>query len=322
MKGIFQIKVKNNRNSYSFELHRNITILRGESGRGKTTLFEMIYEYNRFGKNSGVAISSDRELLALSGDDWESVIKKHPGTVIVIDEDSQFIRSKDFARVLRGSDNYYLLITRNYLAELPFSVDEIYELWGAKNKKFKRIYQESNRMFDRPTAGKLPFAPDVIITEDIRSGYQFFKNESERMGIRCVSANGKSNIFKVMNQYTQENVVVIADGAAFGAEMADIVEQQELRPRKVAIFLPESFEWLVLKSGVVKGVDIEKIENPERYADSMEFMSWEQYFTALLVEATKDNQYMQYKKAKLSDYYMQDKNADRIKKIAKGIKWE
>lgn len=321
MKGRFQVKVKNNRNSYSFELHRNITILRGESGRGKTTLFEMIYEYNRFGKNSGVAISSDRELLALSGDDWESVIKKHPGTVIVIDEDSYFIRSKDFARVLRGSDNYYLLITRNYLSELPISVDEIYELWGAKNKKFKRIYQENDRMFDHLTAGSLPFAPDVIITEDIRSGYQFFKNESERMGIRCVSANGKSNIFNMMNQYPQENVVVIADGAAFGSEMADIVEQQELRPRKVAIFLPESFEWLILKSGVVKGVNIQKIENPERYVDSKDFMSWEQYFTALLAEATKDNRYMRYKKAKLSDYYLQDKIADKIKKGAPGIDW-
>ena len=73
MKGAYQIRVKNNRNSYMFELRRNITILRGESGRGKTTLFDMIYEFNRFGKNSGVAVSCDRELIALSGDDWENV---------------------------------------------------------------------------------------------------------------------------------------------------------------------------------------------------------------------------------------------------------
>ena len=45
-----------------------------------------------------------------------------------------------------------------------------------------------------------------------------------------------------MNQYPEENVVVIADGAAFGSEIADIVEQQELRPRKLAIFFPKSFE--------------------------------------------------------------------------------
>ena len=146
MKGAYPIRVKNNRNSYTFELRRNITILRGESGRGKTTLFEMIYEYNRFGRNSGVAVSCDKELIALSGDDWEGAIEKHPGTIIVIDEDSQFIRSKDFARVLRGSDNYFLLITRNYLAELPISVDEIYELNGAKNKKFKKVYPDVDRI--------------------------------------------------------------------------------------------------------------------------------------------------------------------------------
>ena len=322
MKGAYQIRVKNNRNSYSFELRRNITILRGESGRGKTTLFDMIYEYNRFGKNSGVAVSCDRELIALAGDDWETIIDKHPGTIIVIDEDSQFIRSKDFARVLRESDNYFLLITRNYLAELPISVDEIYELNGAKNKKFKKVYQDIDRMFDRPSARNLPFVPDIIITEDIKSGYQFFKAEAERMGIQCVSADGKSKIFEVMNQHSKENVVVIADGAAFGSEIADVVEQQNLRPRKLAIFLPESFECLILQSGIVKNVETEKLEHPEDYADSSLYMSWEQYFTELLVEATKDVKYMKYKKAKLPDFYMQEKNALEIKKVAKGIKWE
>ena len=322
MKGAYQIRVKNNRNSYSFELRRNITILRGESGRGKTTLFDMIYEYNRFGKNSGVAVSCDRELIALAGDDWETIIDKHPGTIIVIDEDSQFIRSKDFARVLRESDNFFLLITRNYLAELPISVDEIYELNGAKNKKFKKVYQDIDRMFDRPSARNLPFVPDIIITEDIKSGYQFFKAEAERMGIQCVSADGKSKIFEVMNQHSKENVVVIADGAAFGSEIADVVEQQNLRPKKLAIFLPESFECLILQSGIVKNVETEKLEHPEDYADSSLYMSWEQYFTELLVEATKDVKYMKYKKAKLPDFYMQEKNALEIKKVAKGIKWE
>lgn len=322
MKGAYRIRVKNNRNSYSFELRRNITVLRGESGRGKTTLFDMIYEYNRFGKNSGVTISGDRALIALVGEDWESSIEKHPGTIIVIDEDSQFIRSRDFARVIRRSDNYYLLITRNYLAELPISVDEIYELDGVKNKKFKKVYQDIDRVFDRPSAGILPFVPEIIITEDKKSGHQFFKAEADRMGIQCISANGKSRIFDAMNRHPEENVVVVADGAAFGSEIADVVEQQKLRSAKLAIFLPESFEWLVLKSGIIKKIDTEMINHPEEYADSSLYMSWEQYFAALLTEATKDIRYMKYKKAKLPDFYMQEKNASEIKRVAKGIKWE
>jgi len=102
----------------------------------------MIHEHNRFGKESGVSISCDRELVTIAGDKWEDDILGNPGKIIVIDEDSHFIRSRDFARVVRGSDNYYLLITRNYLSELPISVDEIYELTGAKNKRFNRIYSD------------------------------------------------------------------------------------------------------------------------------------------------------------------------------------
>ena len=322
MKGAYQVKIKNSRNSYTFELRRNITILRGESGRGKTTLFEMIYEYNRFGKDSGVSVSCDKSIIALSGNDWEDVIEKNPGTIIVIDEDSQFIRSKEFAKTLRGSDNYFLLITRNYLAELPISVDEIYELNGAKHKKFKKVYQDIDRMFNNPSVRYLPFAPDIIITEDIKSGYQFFKTITDKLGIKCISADGKSNIYKVMNRYPDKNVVVIADGAAFGAEIADIVEQQTLRPRKLAIFLPESFEWLILKSGIVNKIDINQIDHPEQYADSMLYMSWEQYFTDLLIETTRESDYMKYNKSNLSEFYIQDKNVADITKIAKGIKWQ
>ena len=322
MKGAYKVNIKNNRNSYTFELRRNITILRGESGRGKTTLFEMISDYNRFGKNSGVSVSCDKDIIALAGNDWEEVIDKNPGTIIVIDEDSQFIRSEEFAKVVRGSDNYFLLITRNYLAQLPISVDEIYELSGAKNKKLKKLYREIDRMFNNPSSRYLPFVPEIIITEDIRSGYQFFKAITDKIGIKCISADGKSNIYKVINRYPDKNVVVIADGAAFGAEIADIVEQQTLRPRKLAIFLPESFEWLIIKSGVIKKIDTNKIDHPEQYADSTLYMSWEQYFTDLLIETTKESDYMQYTKSHLSDYYIQEKNIAEITKIAKGIKFQ
>lgn len=321
MHGRYRIRIKNSRNTYSFELRRNITVLRGESGRGKTTLFDMIHEYNRFGKNSGVSISCDREIIAIDGDQWEEDILAHPSAIIVIDEDSHFIRSRDFARTVQGSDNYYLLITRNYLAELPISVDEIYELTGSKNKKFKRVYREIDRMYDHPSSRYLPFIPEIVVTEDNRSGYQFFKQVAEKAGIQCVSAEGKTKIFKKISQYTDRNVVVIADGAAFGAEINDFVEQQKLRPRKLALFLPESFEWIVLKSGVIQGIEPSRIEQPELYADSAKFMSWEQYFTELLINETKGIDYLRYKKSKLTEFYLQEKTAEMIRKEIKGIQF-
>ncbi|SFR74412.1 hypothetical protein [[Clostridium] aminophilum] len=319
MHGEYKIRVKNSRNSYSFTLRRNLTILRGESGRGKTTLFDMIREYNRYGKESGVSISCDRELIAIEGDQWEDEILRNPGKIVIIDEDSHFIRSKDFAETVKGSDNYYLLITRDYLEQLPVSVDEIYRLSGTKNKRFVKIYTEIERMYDAPVRRYLPFRPQVIITEDKRSGFQFFESVAKKMGISCVSAEGKSQVLSTLNRYSEMAVVVVADGAAFGAEMEDVVRQQALRPRKIALFLPESFEWIVLKSGVVELENNEQLDSPELFANSEAFMSWEQYFTKLLMDATQNSEFKKYRKDKLANYYLQDRVVREIEKEIPGV---
>ena len=239
-----------------------------------------------------------------------------------MDEDSKFVRSKSFAKLLNGSDNYFLLITRNYLADLPISVDEIYELTGAKNKKFKSLYEEKYKMYDRPSESTLPYKPEIIITEDSKSGYQFFKTIVNKCGIECISAEGKSKIITKLKEYSDKKVVVIADGAAFGPEMDEVVKQQDLNPKNMAIFLPESFEWLILKSGVVKLDDTEKVDKPELFVDSTEFISWERYFTTLLESITREIEYQHYKKNKLPEYYLQEKNVEKIKAIIRGIDFE
>lgn len=319
MKGIYKVSIKNSRNSYVFELKRNITILCGDSGKGKTTLYDMIHEYNRFGKESGVSVSSDRKVVAISGDDWESDIKKNSGAIIVIDEDSRFIRTVEFAGIVKDCDNYFLLITRNYLRTLPYSVDEIYTIKGAKSKRFAPVYQDLYKMYDRPDKNRLPFLPEVIIAEDSNSGFSFFKQIAGKNGIECVSAQGKSNILKMLKLYAEKKVAVIADGAAFGCEISDIVKQQELVPNKLAIFLPESFEWLILKAGIINEVVPDMIEAPYNYADSSDFMSWKQYFTDLLVKNSRKIQYKTYSKNKLADYYLQENNVRQIKENIKGM---
>ena len=42
MKGIHHIIVSNGNSKYEFDIKRNITILKGDSATGKTTLIEMI----------------------------------------------------------------------------------------------------------------------------------------------------------------------------------------------------------------------------------------------------------------------------------------
>ena len=68
----------------------------------------------------------------------------------------------------------------------------------------------------------MPYKPEIIITEDGKSGYQFFKTIVNKCGIECISAEGKSKIITKLKEYSDKKVVVIADGAAFGSEMANI----------------------------------------------------------------------------------------------------
>ena len=45
MKGMHHVIVSNGSMKYEFDIKRNITILKGDSATGKTTLVEMIQEY-------------------------------------------------------------------------------------------------------------------------------------------------------------------------------------------------------------------------------------------------------------------------------------
>ena len=49
MKGKYSVFVQNNRLRYEFTISRNITIIRGNSATGKTTLLDLLNAYDRDG---------------------------------------------------------------------------------------------------------------------------------------------------------------------------------------------------------------------------------------------------------------------------------
>ena len=115
-----------------------------------------------------------------------------------------------------------------------------------------------------------------------------------------------------------KNVLVVADGAAFGSEMKDISECI-ITQGNIVLYAPESFEWLILKSGLVTDGDIKTIlQEPEAYIESKDYFSWERYFTKLLIERTQDT-YLQYQKTKLNPVYLHDKIKHTIISVMQGI---
>ena len=104
---------------------------------------------------------------------------------------------------------------------------------------------------------------------------------------------------------------MIADGAAIGPEMNGLYEISH-KKKNIHLYLPESFEWIVLKSGLIDDREIRKIlETPELFIDSKKYFSWERFFTNLLIEKTK-NSYLQYRKSAINKTYLHSKNKEKI----------
>ena len=117
-----------------------------------------------------------------------------------------------------------------------------------------------------------------------------------------------------MKENQDSAIVMIADGAAFGAEMEKMFRLLSDH-KQLTLYVPESFEWLILQSGVVEDKEIKEILNhPSDYIDSQEYMSWERFFTALLIKKTRKS-YLQYTKKKLNPVYQTFKLQHKILEV-------
>ena len=291
---------------YDFELRRNLTIIKGDSATGKTTLVEMIRDYVNDPAGSPVELSCDKRCFVVEGALWKEQLSGLADSIVFIDEGNSFIRTTEFADVISKTDNYYVIITRESLPALPYSVEEIYGIrTSGKYGSLKQSYHEMFRLYGRDTyGGKL--SPDVVVTEDSNAGYSFFSAICSERALKCESTNGKSNIFHYLNQHDKDGrILVIADGAAFGPEIDRVL--QLIKGRKnIALYLPESFEWLVLSAGLINDKYIDRIlENTSDYVECRDYFSWERFFTAVLIDSTKDT-YLAYSKKRLNPSYLSD----------------
>lgn len=91
------------------------------------------------------------------------------------------------------------------------------------------------------------------------------------------------------------------------------------KKKGMVLYLPESFEWLILQSGVIQNRSLRKIlEKPFDFIESSEYFSWERFFSELLMELTKES-YLKYAKRKLNQAYLQKEIAAKILEQMTGI---
>ena len=89
--------------------------------------------------------------------------------------------------------------------------------------------------------------------------------------------------------------------------------------KKVFLYLPESFEWIILKAGVLEDREIKEIlAEPEKYIESQKYFSWERFFTDLLIHKT-ENTYLKYGKRLLNPAYLNEKIQNKIIAVMENI---
>ncbi len=311
MKGKHHIVLESKRLKYEFDIKRNITVILGDSATGKTTMIDMLSSYARYRTSGGVRLETDVPCVVYSesGDDWRNILRNIQMSIIFIDEDYSFVFSEDFAEIVKDSNNYFVIITRRPLYNLPYSIDEVYGIRTTGDYHFpEKVYHEFYRIYEREKRAKIE-DKYVFILEDSKAGFDFYKNAfGDKI---CKSSGGNANISNMLDE-TEESAVIIADGAAFGAYIEDLLSVASEK-ENVIIFLPESFEWLILKSGIMSETEVKTIlDSPEDYIDSSRYFSWERYFTALLMHFTENDPVKSYSKIKLSPYYYTGKNREAI----------
>jgi hypothetical protein len=94
--------------------------------------------------------------------------------------------------------------------------------------------------------------------------------------------------------------------------MDRVMKLQKQNPDRIRICLPESFEWMILSSGLIKTEDVaEVLDNPSAYVESRDYFSWEQFFTDYLVRNTENTPF-RYSKKRINSVYLIKANGEKI----------
>lgn len=105
----------------------------------------------------------------------------------------------------------------------------------------------------------------------------------------------------------KRNITVIKGNSATGkTTLIDMIREHNLIEQfpNIAVYLSESFEWIILMSGCVSDKVVQSMSNNwGKYIESKQYFSWEQFFTDLLISKTHGT-YLQYSKKNINQAFL------------------
>lgn len=322
MKGRYEITISNALIKYELILERQVTILRGDSGTGKSTLVNLasiIYDNGaKSAKKFGVHCNLSEYVRVLNNrDDFNKVISESSNCIFFVDEYVEYVNTKAFGKAVEKSDCYFVIVSRSgVFCHLTYSINSVFELGTEKsgNASITKLYPLYNNSEDK-------VKPDLVITEDSNSGYELFCKVFDKA---CVEyAGGKDKVYnKLLNSIGKYNYIyIIVDGAAFGNSISKIYNWLS---DSIILCAYESFEYMLLNTqSILRYINKDILINTFNYCDSKKFISWESFYTRLLnfVCETKIVPHFSYSKKSLPDWFKTLSTINDVKLLLTDIDW-
>ena len=227
---------------YEFTFKQKYLFIRGDSGRGKSTLIELVEVYLR--DPDSVTCLGDSNFKFLT--DMRAL---DPGYIYFFDEDDPLLTSEN-AKLFNTTDSYFVIISRRRnLDFLKTGLDSLCEIvTNGSYHTIKPVY---------PRKEELTSVGDVIVCEDSKSGFQFL-NKLVNYQIESAESKSKirSKIIKLIKQgFKSFTVVYDRRGICFSYE-TQIVFLKDKGVNIVSEIDWDSFESYILES------DLYNIEVP------------------------------------------------------------
>ena len=137
MKGSFSLEIEARKVVYRLDMERKVTVIKGNSGTGKSSLIRLLSDYVELGKDSGVRIrkSSEYKIKILGNrTNWMYELENISNCIVFADEDVRCLYEKAFQRIFQTADCYIVIISRSGMfQQLPYAIRSIYELRTQKS---------------------------------------------------------------------------------------------------------------------------------------------------------------------------------------------
>lgn len=281
------IKIRRGRVTYEFNLKRSVSVIKGDSGSGKTLLSKCIADYESYGPSSGVVIECQKRVVCITKDplDYNSQAHLYGDCIVIIDENVHFTGSKKVLfETLRKAGAWVVLISRKESVKkyVECAVDSVYviEQQGSVRHLVPALELRPNKKL-----------PDILYVEDTGSGCTFFSKICKEVH----SLGGIGNFHGYSLAELSGNTFAI-DLAILGLVMWDFMPLYS--DGLFDVINMDSFESMMLNSPVFDAVKGIKEIRSGNNANAKEYYSWERYYTEALTHIMNDLHMLRYGKSR------------------------